>query len=253
MANEAIANRRATIESLLQPGVRHPTGFEELGVDPEHHHLGIVLWFPTAGASSLLETLARQITERTQASTVLTIPGGHHDLWMWLSFAAPPSPTVYESIRGIPRDAARIGLAAGPVAAKISGFRRTHLLAQDYASVARWLPSNAAPRVADSESVSFVSLLLHDRERAEWFVSTELGDLGTGTSASDVESRDTLRIYLETGQSLAETAARLRIHRNTVVYRLRRIEQSLGLPVASRRHELYAASLLAHLLTHRNY
>ncbi|WP_395638665.1 PucR family transcriptional regulator [Pseudolysinimonas sp.] len=248
IAGEAVANKRALVEALLRPGVRGSVGFEELGIDLDAHHLALVLWFPAAGVASQLEALARQIGVRTLANSVLTVPGGDHDLWVWLTFATEPSDVVFERIRGVPRDPAKVGLAVGPVAAGVTGFRRSHLLASEYGSAAKRLPVGAAPEIADSGTVAFLSLLLRDRERAEWFVATELGEIGVGVSPSDVESRDTLRIYLETGQSLAETAARLRIHRNTVVYRLRRIEQAIGRPVASRRHELYAAALIAHLL-----
>ena len=250
IAGEAIANKRALVEALLDPGVRDAVGFEDLEVDLAAHHIGVVLWFPAAGLVSQLEALVRKLALTTLASTTFTIPGGNHDLWAWLTFTSEPADVVLDRIRAVPRDASRIGLAVGPTGSGISGFRRTHLLARDYAAAARRLPPGDAPQTADAESVSFVSLLLRDRERAEWFVATELGDIGTGTTASDIETRETLRIYFETGQSLAETAQRLSIHRNTVVYRLRRIEQAIGRPVVSRRHELYAAALLAHLLVH---
>ena len=42
----------------------------------------------------------------------------------------------------------------------------------------------------------------------------------------------TLETYLRAGSSVAATAARLYLHRNTVHYRLRRIEQLTGLDLA---------------------
>lgn len=245
---EALAAKRALIDALLQPGVRDAAGLEDLGVDPSNHHVAVVLWNPAAGVGSHLDTAARQIEIRGLAKSATIVPGDDRAVWVWLSFVDSPSPEVLDRIRSIPRDPGRVGLALGPVATGARGFRKTHLLAREYAAVAGRLPLGSAPAVADADSVSFLSLLLSNRERAEWFVGTELGALGTGSSASDRENRETLRIYLETGQSLADTAIRLRIHRNTVVYRLKRIEQSIGHPITSRRHELYAAALLAHLL-----
>lgn len=249
IASEVVANKRALIETILEPAAREPDGFDELGIDLSAHHLAFVLWFRTAGVTSQLESLARHLGARSTANSLLTIPGQDHDLWGWLTFAAEPDAIVLERIRGVDRDTSKIGLAIGPFASGIEGFRRTHLLSREYSATARRLPAAHAPVFADAESMSYLSLLLRDREQAEWFIATELGELGTGSSAADSETRETLRIYLETGQSLAETARRLRIHRNTVVYRLRRVEQSIGRPVATRRHELYAAALLAHLLS----
>ncbi len=245
---ETLATKRALVELLLEPGIRDASAFDDLGINLSHHHLAVILWHPAAGAGSHLEAAARQIGLRALANSVTIVPGDDRALWLWLSFATEPSAAVLNRIRSIPREDSKVGWALGPVASGVEGFRRTHLLAREYAAVAGRLPRGLAPRIADAESVSFLSLLLRDRERAEWFVSTELGALGTGSSATDRENRETLRIYLETGQSLADTAERLRIHRNTVVYRLKRIERAIGRTITSRRHELYAAALLSHLL-----
>jgi DNA-binding CsgD family transcriptional regulator len=245
---EALAAKRALIDALLQPGVGDAAALEDLGVDPSNHHVAVVLWNLAAGGGPHLDAAARHIVMRAPARSWQSVPGDNRAVWVWLSFAEDPSRDALDRVRSIPRDPNRVGLALGPVATGVHGFRKTHLLAREYAAVAGRLPSGSTPVVADAESVSFLSLLLSDRERAEWFVGTELGALGSGSSASDRENRETLRIYLETGQSLADTALRLRIHRNTVVYRLKRIEQAIGRPIVSRRHELYAAALLAHLL-----
>lgn len=44
---------------------------------------------------------------------------------------------------------------------------------------------------------------------------------------------ETLRCFLETNQSIAETAQRLRVHKNTVVYRIRRVQELTGLDLHS--------------------
>lgn len=244
---EMLATKRALIDALLKPGVRDAKGFDDLGVDLSGHHVAVVLWHPTAGIGPHLDTAARQIGMSAFANAVTIVPGDDRTLWVWLSFADDPPPAMLERVRSIRRDPARVGVAIGPVARGVQGFRRSHLLAREYAAVASRLPPGIAPDIADTETMSYLSLLLRDPERAEWFVATELGALATG-AVSDRENRETLRLYLETGQSLAETAERLRIHRNTVVYRLKRIEQAIGRPIASRRHELYAAAVLALLL-----
>lgn len=75
-----------------------------------------------------------------------------------------------------------------------------------------------------------------------------LGPL-TASDAATTELRATLRSYLDSGESLIETAAARHVHRNTVAYRIRRIEVGLGHPVTERRTELYSALLLADSFT----
>ncbi|MFQ5409475.1 MAG: PucR family transcriptional regulator [Anaerolineales bacterium] len=54
---------------------------------------------------------------------------------------------------------------------------------------------------------------------------------------------DTLEMYLEHGGALADAAATLNVHRNTLLYRLGRIEEVAGVDLrdASQRHNLFAA------------
>ena len=61
----------------------------------------------------------------------------------------------------------------------------------------------------------------------------ELGGLATDSDAL-ADLRTTALYYLESGRSLAQTAVALNVHRNTVLYRLARIERLLGRPLAER-------------------
>jgi DNA-binding PucR family transcriptional regulator len=75
-------------------------------------------------------------------------------------------------------------------------------------------------------------------------VQATLGPLASSDPAA-AEQRATLLRYLQTGGSVGRTAADRRVHRNTIVYRLRRIEESLPLALADHRAEVQAALLLA--------
>ena len=58
--------------------------------------------------------------------------------------------------------------------------------------------------------------------------------------------RDTLLVFLQTGGSYKATAERLVLHKNTVQYRIRRAEESLGRPVADHRHDVELALQATH-------
>jgi len=53
--------------------------------------------------------------------------------------------------------------------------------------------------------------------------------------------RDTLLVFLRSGGSYKATAERLVLHKNTVQYRIRKAEESLGRPAAENRHDVELA------------
>ena len=55
--------------------------------------------------------------------------------------------------------------------------------------------------------------------------------------------RDTLRVFLHEGGSFKATAERLTLHKNTVQYRVRKAEESLGRPVGEDRLQVELALL----------
>jgi DNA-binding PucR family transcriptional regulator len=72
-----------------------------------------------------------------------------------------------------------------------------------------------------------------------WVLST----LG-GLAADDehhARLRDTLLVFLDTGGSYKTTAERLMLHKNTVQYRIRKAEESLGRPVGEHQHDVELA------------
>ena len=65
-----------------------------------------------------------------------------------------------------------------------------------------------------------------------------------GLAADDEQSarlRETLLVFLRSGGSYKTTAERLMLHKNTVQYRIRKAEESLGRPVGENRHDVELA------------
>jgi hypothetical protein len=60
--------------------------------------------------------------------------------------------------------------------------------------------------------------------------------------------RDTLLVFLRSGGSYKTTAEQLMLHKNTVQYRIRKAEESLGRPVGGNRHNVELALQASHWL-----
>jgi DNA-binding PucR family transcriptional regulator len=72
-----------------------------------------------------------------------------------------------------------------------------------------------------------------------------------GLAADDEDHarlRGTLLVFLQTGGSYKATAERLMLHKNTVQYRIRKAEESLGRPVGANRHDVELALRASHWL-----
>lgn len=206
-------------------------------------HRGFVLWANEVNtiSSGALQRFAAAEFERRAMSSVLFIPTGHAELWCWASQArADPGHGTMEV--ELPEG---IGMAVGRTYAGREGFRRTHDEALAAQRVARSAQTRA-DRATCYEDVHLEALLLRDLEAASWFVVSELGDLADpGEPAATL--RATLAAYLATRSPVA-TATQLYIVRNTVAYRLRRIEELLPHPIAKRSAELAVALRLFDLI-----
>jgi PucR family transcriptional regulator, purine catabolism regulatory protein len=166
----------------------------------------------------------------------------------------PPAPAVLRA--AIPDPAAALAAVPGEVAAAIVDGELVALLRSDRAPA--WLaaagaseaglgrpergPGGAARSHRQAARARVIGRVLHG-PGVHRFADVEAYDLLLaaldGATGHDVRqraleglSRDlraTLAAYLESGGSVAETASRLFVHRNTVHYRLRRIRSVTGL------------------------
>lgn len=89
--------------------------------------------------------------------------------------------------------------------------------------------------VATVSSLGFVGLLLGagQRDAVEDYVASRLGPLARNDDARSAELRQTLGSYLQHNGSLQQAAKSLRIHTNTVLQRLQRIERLLDIDLHS--------------------
>jgi hypothetical protein len=220
-----------------------------LGYEPRRWHVGMVLWASPAdeGEDPLgrLEALAVALADALGAAKPLLIPAGRSLLWAWCGTAQRPPREALPGLARLPRPADGLHAALGEPGEGIGGFATTHAEALE----ARRVATGSAPaRLTLHADVDLASLLAGDADRARRFMRAELGALADDDDDATLRLRATLRASLDEGSSFAATARRLGIHENTVKYRVRQCEESLGRPAGERPLKLAAALLLADLL-----
>jgi hypothetical protein len=97
------------------------------------------------------------------------------------------------------------------------------------------------------EDVGHLALMLEDGVAAAWFVQWELGPL-TQPGARTQEIRDTVRLYLSSGNSRVAVADALHVAPNTVAYRVGKANELLGYPVGERAQQILLALQLVQLV-----
>ncbi|WP_409332933.1 PucR family transcriptional regulator [Trujillonella humicola] len=237
----AAARRRRLVELLLEGS---PVDAREcrsvLGLDVEHVHLALVLRAPAPQGTTVAQDSATRVARLTGAATTFVHQATDDTVWLWASHPRRLDSTRLDELRPV-LDAAGQRLALGLPRRGPRGFRDSHLDAR----AADRLPQPAAGgsalvRYGDAD---LAVLLAADMDQARRFVRDHLGPLaGAGTGFDDL--RRTLAAYLRGNASLLAAANALHVHRNTVVYRLRRVEQLLGHPVSERAEEVLAAFTL---------
>jgi hypothetical protein len=265
---QSVAERRRLVAALIS-GEEVPLDVTAatLGIDLAHHHLALVLWRSSAAIGTAasaargngddatrwskdqLELAVNRAAGRLRAPSTLTMPPDDaltdirgDALLCWLTTPVPFSPAYLENLTELFVATRDIHIAVGVPAPGAAGFRRTHLAAADAYRVAR-AATSAQDAVTGYATVGVLALLSADRERASWFASEELGKLAEPGQALE-DLRETALCYLDTGRNLMETARRLHVHRNTVVYRLGKIERLLGRPLDERPFATQAALTL---------
>ena len=243
------AARAARVRDLLS-GERIDVGAAEatLGYRLRQYHVGLVCWAGDAArAADEITRLERAVghvaAQVAAAGDPVFVPRDESTAWAWLPLGirdtfdfAPGTAEVDADIRFAFGDAAR-----GP-----AGFRLTHQQAIAAQAVAL-AGGSAAPRAVLFSQVAPVAMMLSSPELLRSWVSGVLADLATDDE-HHARLRDTLLVFLQAGGSYKATAERLTMHKNTVQYRIRRAEESLGRPVGDRRHDVELALLASRWL-----
>lgn len=209
-------------------------------------HLGLVAWLdrpPSAGPALVtLERFALELGVAVGAAgRPLVVPWDTESAWVWLPCRDDASPSRDAVAQAVARCDEPVRVACGGPAAGVTGFRTTHDQALRARAVA--LAGGAgAPSVTLFDEVGAVALLCADLDGAAAWMRRVLGPLAD-PGPSCTRLRETLRVFLATGGSYTATADRLRVHRNTVKYRVRRAHEVRGRPLGDDRLDVELALL----------
>jgi hypothetical protein len=215
-----------------------------LGYDLTLHHLALVLQSSedSADASRELERTAQRVLDGAGCSSTLLLPVAPTRLWAW-GGRASGRPTELRHLGEPSAIGANVRVASGLPGDGVAGFRRSHAQARTADQVgARTTPDFAG--LHDYGELELLVLLGDDIGVAADFVARELGALARNDKPTAV-LRETLLGYLELDRSVATTAERLYVAKNTVVYRVKKAEQLLGRSVREDRLRLHTALFLA--------
>jgi DNA-binding PucR family transcriptional regulator len=107
--------------------------------------------------------------------------------------------------------------------------------------------ASPAPRALPFTDVAPVAMMLGSADLLRGWVRSTLGGLATDDE-HHARLRETLLAFLQSGGSYKATAELLVLHKNTVQYRIRRAEESLGRAVGENRHDVELALRASHWL-----
>ncbi|MEE4024647.1 helix-turn-helix domain-containing protein [Gordonia sp. PKS22-38] len=242
--NQGGMTRRAeTIRLLLDGAPVDPAiATARLGYPVSGPHTFVAIWSSEAG-SEALERTAGDIAGRLGVRWV-SHPAGTGQLWMWLAADSQVDDARWRSATS--DVASGVDVLIGPSAAGPDGFRRVHHRTVDVQSLAIQ-ESTSGGRVLTYDELMPAALAAQDMPRAAEFVRDALGGLADIDPALD-PLRETVRVYLEHGESAPRAAEQLFAHRNTILQRVARAEALMGRPIETRRLQVFLALELHHRL-----
>ncbi len=244
------AARAARVRALLAGEPVDPDSSEAvLGYRLRQRHVGVVCWVGEAEARGAdlarLEHTAQEVAEK-YAGRPLFLPQDESSAWAWLPMGARDALDLAAAHAAIAKAGGGVRFAVGAAASGVSGFRRTHQRALGAQAVAL-AAGPSGPLLTSFTDVAPLALMSGSIDLVRGWVRDTLGSLANDDIQSD-RLRDTLRVFLEAKGSFKVTAERLTLHKNTVHYRVRKAEESIGRPIDEDRLNIELALLAIHWL-----
>jgi DNA-binding PucR family transcriptional regulator len=234
----SLARRTGIVKAILaKQSIDIDTAVTTLGYPLRQHHMAFTLrvddTVPDYDVHHLLGLAAESVSTALGGGRPLVMSSGARSAWCWTS---QPSILLDDGVVfELPRF---VRMTLGTCHPGVSGFRLTHLEAIA-ALVLAERQDGAVVRYADVEIVCLAAGILCNDTRAA-FVRRELGGL-VGSDDATRRLRETLRVYLKEDGDASATGELLRMHANTVRYRVRQAQQRLGHGISRRRTQLELA------------
>ena len=237
------AARAARIRDLLSGQRINASATEAtLGYRLRQYHLGLVCWVgdaagPADEISRLEHAISHVAAQAACSGDPVFLPRDESSAWAWLPLGIRDTfDAAGTSTAGLDGD---IHFAFGDPAKGTAGFRLTHQQAVAAQAVAL-AAGPPPPRVVAFGEVAPVAMMLGSMDLLRAWVLATLAGLADDDE-HHARLRDTLLVFLQSGGSYKTTAERLVLHKNTVQYRIRKAEESLGRPVGENQHDVELA------------
>lgn len=205
-----------------------PNAAAQLDIDLRQYHLGLVAW--GRGADVAVRQLAESLARPVMLSVQL-----ENNWWGWISAPHPLDEDDEQRLRSF-NPPAGVKIAFGLEGFGEAGFRSTN----HQALRAHWVGSVIDSTAIHYEDVAIEALAGEAEVDARAFFAHELRGINDSSRESQ-RLRETLAAYFAAELNAASTAAILGVHHQTVLSRLRVIEERLGRSVGACRVELEVA------------
>lgn len=238
--------RRAAIVNAIIAGqsIDIDSAVTTLAYPLRQNHIGFTVQIaetvPESDVQRLIESAARSISTALGGGRPLVISSGARAAWGWTS--------TPRAIPAVPDASLRLSrftsATVGTCQPGLPGFRLTHTEAVAALRITegRTTADRHDPDILCFQDVEIACLtagILGPDARAA-FVRRELGGLAASDDTTD-RLRDTLRVYLKNGSDAGATGEALKLHPNTVRYRIRQAEKLIGHPIQQRRVQIELA------------
>ncbi|MEV6098407.1 helix-turn-helix domain-containing protein [Nocardia sp. NPDC051981] len=202
-------------------------------------HQFVLLWTPpvTRDPGAVLRAGTALVAAAT-GKTPMTVEIDDHTRWVWIASVGRPALDAARLERDLSAHP-NLSMAVGDPATGLDGFRQTFRDAQAARAVA--LATRGRGLTVYSE-VALAALFADHLPEVEAWARRVLGGLMGGDETA-ARLRETVRAFLDTRGSYTDAAARLHVHKNTVHYRVRKVEELLGHPLTERRLDIEVALL----------
>ena len=245
------AARVARVQALLRSErVDLDSSEAILGYRLRQHHVGMVCWVTIRAVSDTLARLEEATADVARRAgcrdRAIFLPKDESSAWAWLPLGGRDTLAVETPGHRPPGAAADIRFALGAVGSGVAGFRRTHEQALGAQAVAL-AAGPSGPFITSFSDVAPLALMSGSIGLIRAWVLETLRSLADDDD-HNASLRDTLQVFLKEGGSFKATAERLTVHKNTVQYRIRKAEESLGRPVDADHLQIELALLASHWL-----
>ncbi|WP_052667200.1 PucR family transcriptional regulator [Nitriliruptor alkaliphilus] len=219
------ADRAIQIRTLLNAeGVSQESAQKLVDVPLDGHHQAAIAWVPAdEPPTGTLKAVTRVLAD-VAGRAPLTMMADDRTLWAWVSGPTPPQLDVTalrEGLGSLPE----VTMTLGAPGRGLDGFRGSLREAQRArAIVGRMQHPSPVTRFDD---VAVTALLTSDLTDLHRWVERKLPGL-LGDDASLAQLRETVRVYLACNGSYTQAALQLHMHKNTVRYRVRKVEELTG-------------------------